>query len=118
MERVLLKDGFASRAAVNGQVAPYLQSLDPHVFASTMRASAQLFADTTDEPALALGRLIWRRAVFQHWSYIMPARPTMACTWSRSPRSGTGVAGERAAGCVDQFARVVRGHLAFFEKHA
>ena len=54
MERVLLKDGFASRAAVNGQVAPYLQSLDPHVFASTMRASAQLFADTTDEPALGL----------------------------------------------------------------
>lgn len=54
MARVLRTDGFAERVSVNGQVAPYLASLDPAAFAATMRASAQLFQGTANEPALGL----------------------------------------------------------------
>jgi len=54
MEAVLASPDFAGRAQVNGRVERYLRALPPDRFAAAMRASAQHFADTRDEPALGL----------------------------------------------------------------
>ena len=71
MERVL-SDSYFKAASLNARVAPYLRGLTTETFAEAMRASAALYAQTSDEPALGLpaaelATLLRPALVFNHF---------------------------------------------------